>query len=77
LGNIAGDSTYYRDLALGHGALRPVLAQFNETARISTIRSATWTLLNFCRGKPQPQLDQVSRIHFLALVLFFIALGAS
>jgi len=83
LGNIAGDSATFRDFALSHGAPRQVLAQLNDTARISMIRNATWALSNFCRGKPQPLFEQVSRIHFLPLLLssqilwiFFIDLGA-
>ncbi|KAH9312060.1 hypothetical protein KI387_027095, partial [Taxus chinensis] len=59
LGNIAGDSTAYRDLVLGHGAMLHVIAQFTDTARISMMRNASWTLSNFCRGKPQPEFDQV------------------
>ncbi|KAK7363519.1 hypothetical protein VNO77_05663 [Canavalia gladiata] len=48
-----------RDLVLSHGALIPPLAQLNERSKLSMLRKATWTLLNFCRGKPQPPFEQV------------------
>ncbi|GMJ01832.1 hypothetical protein HRI_003852400 [Hibiscus trionum] len=59
LGNVAGDSPASRDVVLGHGALVPLLAHLYEHAKLSVLRIATWTLLNFCRGKPQPPFDQI------------------
>ncbi|MCL7035057.1 hypothetical protein MKW94_003590, partial [Papaver nudicaule] len=47
LGNVAGDSPKCRDLVLGYDALIPLLNQ-----------NATWTLSNFCRGKPQPSFER-------------------
>ncbi|KAK2358353.1 importin subunit alpha-2 [Trifolium repens] len=62
LGNIAGDSPKCRDLVLGHGALVSLLAQLKENNPMSMLRNATWTLSNFCRGKPQPAFELVKPV---------------
>nr|CAD1833198.1 unnamed protein product [Ananas comosus var. bracteatus] len=51
LGNVAGDAPSCRNSVLEHGALYPLLSLFNEHARISMLRTATWTLTNLCRGR--------------------------
>ena len=59
MGNIAGDSTGYRNKVLEAGALWPLLEQLRESSKLSMLRNATWTLSNFCRGKPGPDFELI------------------
>jgi hypothetical protein len=61
LGNIAGDSPACRDLVINAGSLSPLLEMIDDQSPLSLLRNCTWTLSNFCRGKPQPRFETVSK----------------
>nr|XP_027201929.1 importin subunit alpha-7-like [Dermatophagoides pteronyssinus] len=72
LGNIAGDSSRCRDFVLSLNIMKPLLDLFNENLRMSTMRNATWTLSNLCRGKnPHPDFNIVKQcLPVLARLIF-------
>jgi importin subunit alpha-1 len=59
LGNIAGDGPHLRDYILSENALQPLLLNITQASSISVLRNCTWALSNFCRGKPQPEVEKL------------------
>ncbi|CAK1546490.1 unnamed protein product [Leptosia nina] len=51
LGNIAGDGAEPRDIVLSHGALPALLPHLQTDCPETQLRTAAWTLSNFCRNK--------------------------
>ena len=49
LGNIAGDSPYYRDVVLRHFALPLLVKVIDDDSTIPTLRNITWAISNLCR----------------------------
>eukprot|EP00595_Chromulina_sp_UTEXLB2642_P000224 CAMPEP_0196761652 /NCGR_PEP_ID=MMETSP1095-20130614/962_1 /TAXON_ID=96789 ORGANISM="Chromulina nebulosa, Strain UTEXLB2642" /NCGR_SAMPLE_ID=MMETSP1095 /ASSEMBLY_ACC=CAM_ASM_000446 /LENGTH=535 /DNA_ID=CAMNT_0042111497 /DNA_START=62 /DNA_END=1669 /DNA_ORIENTATION=- len=71
LGNISGDSVTCRDYVLSLNALPALTGVFVDQARLSTIRNATWTLSNLCRGKPVPPFETIKpALPLVARLLF-------
>jgi len=63
LGNIAGDSSDYRDSVLRTNnsmqSLIEIITNNQVTPKLTMIRNATWCISNFCRGKPKPDFDSI------------------
>ena len=71
IGNMAGDGPRIRDLVINAGAVQPIADLLDRTRPGSSfVRNASWTLSNFCRGRPTPDYVKVARcIPSLAKVL--------
>ena len=62
MGNIAGDSAKVRDLVISAGAVNPIANILDQAQPGSSfVRNASWTLSNFCRGRPPPTFEKVRR----------------
>ncbi|CAM9795651.1 unnamed protein product, partial [Choristocarpus tenellus] len=60
LGNIAGDSVDLRNSVLcSTNALEGLLINVTQPASASLLHNCVWALSNFCRGKPQPDMELV------------------
>jgi len=71
LGNLAGDNPHIRDVVINAGAVQPIADLLDRTSPgNSFVRNASWTLSNFCRGRPAPNFDKIKRcVPSLAKVL--------
>jgi importin subunit alpha-6/7 len=71
IGNIAGDGPKLRDMTIELGLVERVLSMFSTEAPLSLLRTITWTLANFCRGRPPPNFDRVRPIApFIAQLIY-------
>ena len=59
LGNIAGDSTTYRDLILKYGGADALVTLLMNTTSQNILKDGNWALSNLCRRKPLPPFDLV------------------
>lgn len=73
LGNISGDSPKLRDIIINAGAVQPIadlLDRALATASDGFIKNLSWTLSNFCRGRPVSDHKKIRRaVPSLARVL--------
>ena len=74
LGNITGDGATFRDMVLcTPGAVESLMMNIQYPHNESLLKNVTWTLSNFCRGKPHPPFDKVQPM----IPAFVHLLGAS
>lgn len=61
IGNIAGDGPRIRDIVISAGAVEPISNLLDQVTSASStfVRNASWTLSNFCRGRPSPALNSI------------------
>ncbi len=61
LGNIAGDSSAFRDLILGYSGVDAIIRTLERTQKRTVFTNGIWALSNLCRAKPIAQWSLVSR----------------
>jgi hypothetical protein len=59
LGNIAGDSTKYRDILLLKGAMPAFIKLAERSKQKCIIKRTAWAISNLCRGSPLPKYEAV------------------
>jgi HEAT repeat protein len=73
LGNIAGDCPELRDHVIECDALQYMLANAQQPASPTMLRTVTWAISNLCRGKPAPVAEKI----FPALAVLVQLLASS
>lgn len=62
IGNLAGDNAHVRDMVMSAGVVQPICEKLDQApAGSSFVRNASWTLSNFCRGRPGPSFSLIER----------------
>lgn len=58
LGNIAGDSTVYRNMIISSGAINKIIKAFKLAIKTSIdLKNLVWCLSNLCRGNPEAKYE--------------------
>lgn len=70
LGNIAGDGFESRDIIIDLNVVDILISILDKNIRIKYQRNIVWLMLNLCRGKPSPSIQQIEKL--LPILVDFI-----
>lgn len=70
LGNIAGDGIQSRDMILDLNVVDILISMLEKNIRIKYQRNIAWLMLNLCRGKPSPSIQEIEKL--LPILVNFI-----
>ncbi|CAO1406197.1 unnamed protein product [Diamesa hyperborea] len=70
LGNIAGDGFESRDIILNLNVVDILISKLENNIRVKYQRNIVWLMLNLCRGKPSPSIQQIEKL--LPILVNFI-----
>lgn len=70
LGNIAGDGIQSRDIILDLNVVDILISILETKIRIKYQRNIAWLMLNLCRGKPSPSIQETEKL--LPILVNFI-----
>ncbi|CAO1376918.1 unnamed protein product [Diamesa serratosioi] len=62
LGNIAGDGFESRDIILDLNVVDILISLLENDIRIKYQRNIVWLMLNLCRGKPSPSVQEIEKL---------------